>query len=81
MTAGTLATMPAKMRTLAPFPMPYSLMSSPSHIKNKAPAATIEMLTMYPKGSSGIITPWRIKRVKRPNPCKMARGRVRSREY
>ena len=41
MAAGDLATMPAKMMKLMPLPMPRSVISSPSHIRMIAPAASV----------------------------------------
>ena len=38
---GAWLTMPAKMMKLMPLPMPFSVISSPSHISTTVPAASV----------------------------------------
>ena len=45
MPAGAWLTMPAKMMKLMPLPMPFSVMSSPSHIRTTAPATRVIICT------------------------------------
>ena len=41
MPLGIRDTMPAKMMKLIPFPIPFSVMSSPSHIRRTEPAVRV----------------------------------------
>ena len=46
---GALLTMPAKMMKLMPLPMPFSVMSSPSHIRTIAPAVSVAICVTVSK--------------------------------
>ncbi len=76
---GTRERMPARMMRLTPFPMPNSVMSSPSHMRKTDPAAMIMTFAM----STGALIvpmtfcPWSRKR--KATPCRIAMGMVRSR--
>ena len=59
--------MPAKMMKLMPLPMPFSVMSSPSHIRSTAPAVIVIIWTHdgglpRPNPPLGSRTPWLVKR-------------------
>ena len=43
---GARLTMPAKMMKLMPLPMPFSVMSSPSHISEIEPAVSVAIWTI-----------------------------------
>ena len=55
MAFGILATMPAKMMSDMPFPMPCSVICSPSHMRNDVPAQSVIML-MSRKPQPGLYT-------------------------
>ena len=42
--AGILDTMPAKMMKLMPLPMPFSVISSPSHIRSTEPTVRARII-------------------------------------
>ena len=46
---GSLATIPPKIIIEIPFPMPYSLICSPSHIRNAVPAVRTMMMVIMLK--------------------------------
>ena len=48
---GTLATMPPKIISEIPLPIPFSLISSPSHIRNAVPAESTNTTTVIWKKS------------------------------
>jgi hypothetical protein len=53
---GMRATMPAKMMSEMPLPMPFSVMRSPSHMMNAVPAVSVTMVRktkLQPLTSSG----------------------------
>ena len=41
---GSLATMPANMMREMPLPMPFSVICSPSHMRNEVPAVRVSMV-------------------------------------
>ena len=68
---GNRPTMPAKMMKLIPFPMPRSLMSSPSHMRMIVPAvseARIESVSPMSEGPNAFRTPWRCMKTATPMP-------------
>src|SRR5687768_6315336 len=81
---GRRPTMPAKMITLMPLPMPFSLMSSPSHISTSVPAtsvARIEIVAAQSSGPKAGRTPERCMNTATPMPWSSASGTVRMRVY
>ena len=68
---GSRPTIPAKMMKLIPFPMPRSLISSPSHMRMIVPAvsdARIESVTVRSEGPNAFNTPWRCMNTATPIP-------------
>ena len=67
---GTLAMIPAKMRSDIPFPTCFSEMSSPSHMRNTVPAVTVTMsMSVCPTARSGMIAAFDCRMSEmRPNP-------------
>ena len=54
---GKFATIPAKMSIEIPFPMPFSVRSSPSHIKNSVPAESETIRVIKERGANFPTTP------------------------
>ena len=52
---GSLATMPAKMMSEMPLPMPRSVICSPSHMRKQVPVVMVIMATMR-NPQPGVIT-------------------------
>ena len=78
--AGAWLTMPAKMMKLMPLPMPFSVMSSPSHMSTIAPASSVIIWThdwALPRPKSPMITSWAARADRMPNACRSAIGTVR----
>ena len=78
---GIVATIPAKIRIDTPFPIPYSVTSSPIHMRSIEPATTRITLVIKPKVSSPAITPWFWSRVRKPKAWRIANGSVSIRLY
>ena len=74
MFAGNAATIPAKIRRETPFPMPFSVISSPSHIRSSVPAVITLRAANVINGESGSIIPCRERSVKNANPCTNEKG-------
>jgi len=55
-------------RLAANLPIPFSEISSPSHIKNTAPPVMVTRVVKSSKPLSGSITFWRVKSVMNPKP-------------
>ena len=60
---GTPAIIPAKISKEIPFPIPFSDIISPSHIKNTAPAVTVTNTVIRARGANGSKIPWRVNSV------------------
>ena len=81
---GRRPTIPAKMMKLIPFPMPRSLISSPSHMRMSVPEvsdariASVRPRLSGPKPGS---TPERCMKTATPMPCSSASGTVSTRVY
>ncbi len=61
--------MPAKMMKLMPLPMPFSVMSSPSHMRSTEPAVrvTIWVSVVNDDSSNGVVrTPCELRRARNP---------------
>ena len=72
--------MPAKMMKLMPLPMPFSVMSSPSHIRTTAPAVRVTIWTHdwgLPRPKSPMITSCAASADRMPNAWRIAIGTVR----
>ena len=72
--------MPAKMMKLMPLPMPFSVISSPSHIRTTAPATSVNIWTQLialPRLKPPMITSWALSADRMPNACRRAIGTVR----
>ena len=72
--------MPAKMMKLMPLPMPFSVMSSPSHIRTIAPAVRVTIWTQLaglPRLKPPMITSWAASADRMPNAWRSAIGTVR----
>ena len=78
---GALLTMPAKMMKLMPLPMPFSVISSPSHIRTIAPAVSVAIwVTVYEVAEVErplVSTPCALSRARKPYACSSASGTVR----
>ena len=57
---GARDTMPAKMMKLTPLPMPFSVMSSPSHIRTTEPAVSVTIWVSVSKlpRLNGVSSSW-----------------------
>ena len=64
---GIRDTIPAKMMKLIPFPIPFSVMSSPSHIRRTEPAVRVTIWVRVANEA-------RLKSVVR-TPCEFSRAR------
>ena len=53
---GRPETIPAKIRSETPFPNPFSVMSSPNHMRNTVPAVAIIIFTANPNNERSGIT-------------------------
>jgi hypothetical protein len=73
---GTPATIPAKMISEMPLPMPFSLIFSPSHIRNVEPAVSDTMMLRYVNRLGLVSTPQLLARVVTPMPWMTARTTV-----
>ena len=63
--------MPAKMMKLMPFPMPRSLISSPSHMRMSVPAVSVARIAMVSPSAAGPnswMTPDRCMNTETPMP-------------
>jgi hypothetical protein len=77
---GTRLTMPAKMMKLMPLPMPFSVMSSPSHIRRIEPAVseTIWVSVSHDARSNGVESTFcEASRARNPYAWRAARGTAR----
>ena len=80
MAAGTRLTMPAKMMKLMPLPIPFSVISSPSHIRMIAPAVSVTIwvrVSNCERSKPVVITPWELSRARNPYACSSAIGTLR----
>ena len=78
--AGARLTMPAKMMKLMPLPMPFSVISSPSHIRTIAPATRVTICTQLwalPRPKPPMMTSLALSADRMPNACRRAIGTVR----
>ncbi len=80
MPAGMRETMPAKMRSETPLPMPNSVMSSPIHMRSIEPAATRNTFTANSNGDKAPMMPWLSKSERNATPWSMASGMVMVRD-
>ena len=74
---GALLTMPAKMMKLMPLPMPFSVISSPSHISTIAPAVRVAIwvtVTKLPRSNPLVSTPCAFSRARNPYACSARAG-------
>ena len=78
---GILAIIPEKIRREIPLPIPYSVISSPIHIKRTEPAVTTKRAVNLSNKDNGNKIPCRSKTVKRAKPWMRAKGTVNKREY
>ncbi len=66
---GIRPTMPAKITSEMPLPMPYSVISSPNHISITVPAVSVTMISTTPNQLRLVSTPWRLKTNVSPHAC------------
>ncbi|MBF8290129.1 MAG: hypothetical protein HW391_1097 [Chloroflexi bacterium] len=77
---GAWLTMPAKMMKLMPLPIPFSVMSSPSHMRSTAPATIVTIWThdiAFPRPKPPMMTPDAFSADRMPNAWRKAIGTVR----
>ena len=77
---GARLTIPAKMMKLMPLPIPFSVISSPSHIRTTAPAVRVTIWT-HDSGLDRLkpptMIPWALNAERMPKACRSAIGTVR----
>ena len=82
---GNCATIPAKIKREIPFPILYSVISSPIHIIIILPAVTDKIVINHSKGLKTPISPPppppREKSIIVPNACRAAKGTVKNLVY
>ena len=69
MARGTRPTMPAKMMKLMPLPMPFSVMSSPSHMRRIEPAVRVMIwviVSQLERSNVVVSTPCAASRARKP---------------
>ena len=74
---GARLTMPAKMMKLMPLPMPFSVISSPSHIRVIEPAVRVTIwvrVSQLPRSNGVVSTLFADRRASRPYACRSAIG-------
>ena len=75
--AGAWLTMPAKMMKLMPLPMPFSVISSPSHIRAIEPAVSVAIwvsVAPLPRSNPDDRTPCELSSARNPYACRTAIG-------
>ena len=77
---GSRPTMPAKMMKLIPLPIPFSVISSPSHMSTTAPAVRV-IIWIHDWGFARLnpptMIPWALKADRMPKAWRRAIGTVR----
>ena len=79
MVLGIRPTIPAKITSEMPLPIPYSVMSSPNHISITVPAVSVIMISTMPSQLRLERTPCRLKTNVRPQAWSSPRATVSQR--